>query len=184
MAVNLWINADTQVLVGNMRFLRYITILILLSSPATFAGEPTYENAFSPDQGATQLVVSTIEKAQQTIRVAAYTFTSRPIADALIEAKNRGVDVKVVLDKRQSHGRGNLFDYLSENSIETRKDGHYAIMHDKFIIIDKDVLELGSFNYTKAAEEKNAENVLVVRDVPAVIKNYAAEWDKLWQESE
>jgi len=58
------------------------------------------------------------------------------------------------------------------------------VMHDKFIIIDQAVLELGSFNYTKAAEEKNAENVLVIRDVPTVIKNYAAEWDKLWQESQ
>lgn len=164
--------------------IRFFLLFLLLASPQVYAETPVYEHAFSPDQGATKLVISTINEAHSMIRVAAYTFTSLPIADALIEAKRRGVDVRVVLDKRQSHGRGNLFNYLVDNSIEVRKDGHYAIMHNKFIIIDQEVLELGSFNYTKAAEKRNAENVLVIRDVPAMIKNYAAEWDKLWQESE
>ena len=57
-------------------------------------------------------------------------------------------------------------------------------MHNKFMVIDNQVLELGSFNYTKAAEEKNAENVLVIHDDPQIVQDYAAQWRKLWQEGE
>jgi phosphatidylserine/phosphatidylglycerophosphate/cardiolipin synthase-like enzyme len=181
---NLWINTVTQVPSKDMRFLHYITILILLASPGAFAGQPAYENAFSPKQGATELIISTINKAHKTIKMAAYTFTSIPIANALIQAKHHGVEVEIVLDRRQSNGRGNLFNYLIENGVLVKRNGNYAIMHNKFIIIDNKVLELGSFNYTKAAEKRNAENVLVIRRAPKIIKEYTEQWDKLWQEAE
>ena len=60
----------------------------------------------------------------------------------------------------------------------------YATMHNNFIIVDNAEVELGSFNYTKAAEEKNAENVIVLRNDQAVAKQYQGEWDRLWGESE
>ncbi|MDR3424661.1 MAG: phospholipase D-like domain-containing protein [Alphaproteobacteria bacterium] len=141
------------------------------------------EDSFSPHQGATALIVKVIGEAQKTIRVAAYTFTSSPIADALIKAHQRGVDVRVVLDERQENGRGNLAGILKANNIPIRANGRYAIMHDKFIVIDNKAVELGSFNYTKAAEERNAENALVVRDSPQVVADYTQQWEKLWEEA-
>lgn len=166
-----------------MRKLRNLLLLFLLMVSPANAGEPKYESAFSPNQGATDLIVSTIQDAKKSIHVAAYGFTSKPIADALIDAKERGIDVKVVVDKKQSNGRGNVVAYLSEKGIPVKKNGNYAIMHNKFIIIDHKVLELGSFNYTKAAEEKNAENVFVLRRAPKVIKSYVDQWNKLWKEA-
>jgi len=160
------------------RFWLFLMVLLPLSA----AGQEV-QDAFSPHQGATQLVVATIAEAKQTVRVAAYSFTSLPIGDALIAATGRGVDVKVVLDRKQN-GRRSLLDYLRESGVPTRINGHYAIMHNKFMIIDGRVLELGSFNYTKAAEEKNAENVLVIRDQPRVIADYSRQWEKLWEEGE
>jgi type I site-specific restriction-modification system R (restriction) subunit len=120
---------------------------------------------------------STIDKARQSVRVAAYSFTSHPIADALVEAHQRGVDVEVVLDKSQR--KRSLAGFLKESGIPVRINRHYAIMHNKFIIIDAKVLELGSFNFTKAAEERNAENVLVLRDQPQIITDYTDQWQKL-----
>ena len=56
-------------------------------------------------------------------------------------------------------------------------------MHNKFIIVDDKTVQLGSFNYTKAAENKNAENVMVLYDMPIVAKEYSSQWTKLWNES-
>ena len=163
-----------------IKILLFITILII-SSPA-FASGITLEDAFSPYQGATDLVVKTIGEAQKSIHVAAYSFTSKPIADALITAHDRGIDVEVVLDKSQH--KGHMMQYIKDHGIPTRINYRYSIMHDKFIVIDGKTLELGSFNYTAAAEKKNAENVLVLHDEKKIVKDYDKQWEKLWNEAE
>jgi len=139
--------------------------------------------AFSPDRGATELVVRTIESAKKTVRVAAYSFTSKPIALALLADSKRGVDVKVVVDKSQVTARYTAATFLANAGVPVRVDYRYAIMHDKFIVVDGETVEEGSFNFTAAAEKKNAENVLVLRDEPSVASRYGAEWQRLWNES-
>ena len=158
-----------------------VTFLLLLFVPAAALAQATTEEAFSPHQGATELVVKTIGEAQTSVRVAAYSFTSRPIAQALIDACSRNVDVQIVFDKSQ---RTNSFISRSfDNScVQTRVNDRYAIMHDKFIIVDDKTLETGSFNFTQAAENKNAENVLVIHDAPEVVEGFMKQWEKLWDE--
>lgn len=153
------------------RVLNITLLLGVLLSTQALAWDVVIEDAFSPHQGATQLIVRTIDDARKTIRVAAYSFTSFPIGKALVDAYRRGGDVRVVLDKRQNSSRS-FAPFLRENSIPTRINSHYAIMHNKFMIIDGNVLELGSFNYTKAAKDRNAKNALVICDSPQVISNY------------
>ena len=151
---------------------------------ATELGTASIEVAFSPDMGATDLVVKAVGEAHRTIRVAAYSFTSKPIAQALLEAHKRGVDVKVVVDKSQAKARYTSATFLANVGIPTRIDYRYAIMHSKFIVIDDVNVETGSFNFTSAAEHKNAENVLVLRNDAAVARKYTEEWMRLWDESE
>lgn len=167
--------------------------LILFSAPslALFGshnksdlGQATIETAFSPDMGATDLVVKVIGEAKKSIRVAAYSFTSKPIAQALMEAHKSGIDVQVVVDKSNARAKYTSATFLANVGIPTRIDYRYAIMHNKFMVIDGMNVETGSFNYTSAAEHKNAENVLVLRNDPAVAKQYMTEWDRLWDESE
>ena len=138
--------------------------------------------AFSPHQGATSLIVETINAAQTSVKMAAYSFTSPLIAAALVNACNHGRDVKVVLDKSQRKS-GVLSHYFASTCVELRINSRYAIMHNKFIIVDDKTVQLGSFNYTKAAENKNAENVMVLYDMPIVAKEYSSQWTKLWNES-
>lgn len=156
---------------------------LLLGAQACHANDSELTNAFSPHQGATELVVKTIGEAKNSICVAAYSFTSHPIADALIAAQQRGVELMVTLDKSQRKQKRSLYHLLEESGVPTRINDHYAIMHNKFMVIDNAVLELGSFNYTKSAETRNAENVLVVRDNKLVIDSYAAQCRKLWDEA-
>jgi phosphatidylserine/phosphatidylglycerophosphate/cardiolipin synthase-like enzyme len=156
-----------------------LLIILLLPFPAG-AKRVSLRDAFSPDQGATDLVVRTIGEARRTIRVAAYSFTSRPIAAALADAEARGVDVRAVLDKSQRKAHARVGPYLKAHGVAVRFNDRFAIMHDKFMIIDGKALELGSFNYTKAAEEKNAENVLVVHNSRRVVRDYEGQWEGLW----
>src|SRR4051794_10649525 len=81
---------------GRMK-VRLALVLALVASPA-FA-DPSIQVAFSPNAGATEAVVAVIQSAQKTVHLAAYSFTSKPIAQALLAAKARGVDVEAVLDK-------------------------------------------------------------------------------------
>lgn len=141
------------------------------------------EVAFSPDRGATALVVKTIAEAKQSIRVAAYSFTSKPIAEALLDAHKRGIDVEVVVDKSNATARYTAAMFLANQGVPVRVDYQYAIMHDKFVVVDGTTVEEGSFNFTAAAENRNAENVLVLHDANVEAK-YRKEWERLWRESE
>lgn len=161
---------------------RLTLTLILILLPLQCLACPA-EVAFSPDRGATDLVVKTIHEARQSIRVAAYSFTSKPVAEALVDAERRGIDVKVVVDKSQPTARYTAATFLANEHVPVRVDYQHAIMHDKFIVVDGETVEEGSFNYTSAAESKNAENVLVLHDV-TMAQRYGQEWDRLWAESE
>lgn len=165
----------------NLRY--FIVIVTLLIASQAFA-EVALQDAFSPRQGGTELVVKTITEAKKSIRVAAYSFTSAPIAEALLNAKKRGIDVKVVLDKSNSTARYSSLTFLRNQGVPVRVNYKYAIMHNKFIIVDDNTVQLGSFNYTTAAEERNAENVLVIKDSGKVAEDYVKQWQKLWDEAE
>jgi phosphatidylserine/phosphatidylglycerophosphate/cardiolipin synthase-like enzyme len=164
-----------------MKTARAILLCLLMSAQPAYA-VPTFQDAFSPDRGATDLVIKTIGEAKKSIRVAAYAFTSYPIAEALVAAHARNVDVEVVMDESNRSHAYSVLSYLTRAGVPTRTNDHYAIMHNKFIIIDGSTLELGSFNFTKAAEEKNAENILVIKDVPQIAADYTKQWQRIWDE--
>jgi phosphatidylserine/phosphatidylglycerophosphate/cardiolipin synthase-like enzyme len=155
-----------------------------ITTSAALKSNITIEAAFSPKQGATELIIKNIKTARQSILVAAYSFTSKPIAQELIAAHKRGVKVQIILDKSQLREKHSLLAWLHSNKIPVRINSRYAIMHNKFMIFDSKALQLGSFNYSKAAENKNAENVLVIKDSPETIAKYSVQWEKLWDESQ
>ena len=164
-------------------FLPCLVFLCLLIITPVCAGELAIEDAFSPQQGATALIVRSIDEARQSIHVAAYSFTSRRIGWALIHAAQRGVDVRIVLDKSQRRSRYSMARSFNREGVPLHINDHYAIMHNKFMIIDGRILELGSFNYTRSAESRNAENVMVIRGAPQTIADYDRQWRRLWDES-
>ncbi|HAN3366307.1 TPA: phospholipase D family protein [Klebsiella pneumoniae] len=143
------------------------------------------ETGYSPEGTALQLVLKTIDSAQQEIRLMGYSFTSPEVAGALVRAKQRGLDVKVVLDWKANTGKQNQASQAAMNllvnaGIPVRTVSQYKIMHDKVIIADDRNIEVGSFNYTRAAERVNSENVLVVWDVPVVAQRYLQHWQSRW----
>jgi len=73
---------------------------------------------------------------------------------------------------------------LANHGVPVRLNGNYAIHHHKFMVIDDENLETGSFNYSSAAANKNAENVLLLWHVKPMAQTYRKEWQRLWNEAE
>ncbi|MCD6232666.1 hypothetical protein J7K28_08670 [Candidatus Aerophobetes bacterium] len=110
-----------------------------------------------------------------------YSFTYEPIANAIIRAKNRGVEIRILMDKQQSAGKYSKYQYFLNNGINVILDIHAGIMHNKIAIIDGKVLFTGSYNWTKSAEGRNQENLLEFIDEEEIIKIYQERLDYLWE---
>ena len=143
----------------------------------------SYDIGFSPGGSALAVVEKTISAAKSEILVACYEFTSREIAVALEDDAQRGVKVRIVADWKASRDRNSEVAALENAGIAVRLDRRYAIEHDKFMVIDGVDVETGSFNYTSAAVQRNAENALVLWNVPQMATVYAEEWERMWEES-
>lgn len=138
---------------------------------------------FSPNGGCTEAVVRELNRAKETVQVQAYSFTSLPIAKALVSAHRRGVKVQVILDVTQRGERYSSADFVAHAQIPTFIDARHAIAHNKVMIIDGETVITGSFNFTRAAEEQNAENLLVIHD-PRLAAKYAQNWQQHLAHSE
>jgi phosphatidylserine/phosphatidylglycerophosphate/cardiolipin synthase-like enzyme len=127
---------------------------------------------FSPKGGCTEAIIQQIDRAQSNIDLQAYSFTSEPIAKALLSAHKRGVKIRVILDSDQRTDKYSEADFLQHGGISTWFDAKHAIAHNKIIIIDNATLITGSFNFTKQAEQANAENVLIIQSRPQLLEKY------------
>jgi phosphatidylserine/phosphatidylglycerophosphate/cardiolipin synthase-like enzyme len=156
-----------------------VTLFISTRSVAT-ADEPKIEVYFSPHGGCTAAISKEISNAKTSIAVQAFSFTSPPIGEALIEAKKRGVSVLIILDKSNLHSRGSQLANVSDKQIPVRIDGKHAIAHNKVIIIDQSTTITGSFNFSTNAENSNAENLLIIHDTETA-KKYQDNWNTHWE---
>ncbi len=135
---------------------------------------------FSPKGGCTQAVVDLIGSAQSEVLVQAYSFTSKPIAEALVTkaARRDGgppVTVEVVADRSDVGTPGLAMLTGATGMVPTWIDSKHAIAHNKVVLVDEKVVETGSFNYTQQAETSNAENCLIIHDA-VLAKAYADNW--------
>lgn len=131
-----------------------------------------HEAYFSPSGGVTAAILQNMGKAKREILLQGFTMHSRPIADALVAAKNRGVHVEILLDSITEKDSTSDLNYLIDSGLEPQIDDNHGVAHNKVLIIDNKTLITGSFNFTRQAEEENAENILVVEGVPHLIHGY------------
>ena len=147
-----------------------------LSARATHAA--TLTPCFTPGEDCTGLIVDQIEQAKSTLLVQAYGFTSPSIIQALARAKDRGVNVWVILDKSNEQPRYTGATYLTNHGIPVLIDDRVAIAHNKVLAIDGKHVITGSFNFTRAAQSRNAENVLVVTDAAELASSYTRNFNR------
>ena len=140
------------------------------------------EVGFSPEAGAEALVLKVIGSARQSVRLAGYSFSSPNVVRALVDARKRGVDVKVLVDDRGNRAKANVaaMNLIAAADIPIKVIATYAIHHDKYIVVDARHTETGSFNYSQAAARSNSENALVVWNNPKLAADFTAHWDSRW----
>lgn len=158
-----------------------------VTCPAPFPPQATRLACFTPGQDCEGLIITEIGSARQSILVQAYELTSAPIAAALEAAQRRGVHVAILLDKSELTRRGAKALDLLYSGIPVRVDYQPAIAHNKVMVIDEGLPDAtiltGSFNYTRSAEARNAENLLVIRADQDLAKAYGDNWRSRWQAS-
>jgi phosphatidylserine/phosphatidylglycerophosphate/cardiolipin synthase-like enzyme len=164
-----------------------LTCLIFAASSSlasTFKDNTAYQVCFTPYENCTGELIRQINQAQSSIYVQAFSFTSRPIAKALINAKQRGVKVLVIFDHSQlDHRHYSLARLLIKNDISVWNDDQPNIAHNKVMIIDRSIVETGSFNYTVSAQRYNTENMLIIHNAP-LAERYIANWNRRMQLSQ
>jgi|TARA_R110001583_G_scaffold31043_8_gene106604 phosphatidylserine/phosphatidylglycerophosphate/cardiolipin synthase-like enzyme len=138
---------------------------------------------FSPNRGSADILIGFIDRCNVSIDAAVYSITHDRISDALVRAKDRGVNVRVITDKTQSYNRWSDDKKLEEANIPVLKLGRAwrGSMHNKFIIGDRKSLGTGSFNWTKNADKNNSENFVIIR-LAYVVREFEKEFKNLWEE--
>ncbi|CEN32210.1 Phospholipase D [Candidatus Westeberhardia cardiocondylae] len=158
----------------------FILYIILVQS--TFGNEKTIVG-FSPGDTAKKIILDSIKNSKFSINIAAYSFTSKQITLALIDAQKRGVKIRIVADKKSNTGKYTAITYLVNHQIPVKLNDKYSIMHNKFMIFDDVSVQTGSFNYTNNAVSRNAENVICLINQPKIANKYILEFNRLWNES-
>ena len=155
-----------------------------VAGPRRYPAAGTVELAFTPGDAVDNLIVAAIDRAQTEVLVHAYTFTHRKIAQALINARRRGVAVAVLADREQARAvPQSVLAQLASGGVEVWLDGNFAAAHNKVIVIDAGLPRAttitGSYNFTLAAQRSNAENVVVLHDNEPVARAYRDNWRRL-----
>jgi phosphatidylserine/phosphatidylglycerophosphate/cardiolipin synthase-like enzyme len=135
---------------------------------------------FTPPVGGAGGIVKQIDGSKKSIKVMAYGFTSINLAEALVRAKKRGVDVALIQDEKSSQNNREAIQKLLDAGIDVRSDGKHAIQHNKVMVIDQDVVITGSYNFTNSAETRNAENIMIVKSEYAA-RRYSDNWNSHWE---
>ena len=151
--------------------------------PQRMPAKGSIEVAFSPRDDAEGALLRTIEAARDAIDVQSYSFTSRTLAAALVAAAKRGVRVEVLADAQMNRRpKGNVLSRLVAAGIPVALETDYAAAHNKVMIIDprggRPAVATGSYNFTWSAANRNAENLLILRDNPVLAEAYLANWEQ------
>ena len=168
-----------------------LVFLLVVLFAAPVAGEMVVQACFSPAGKCSALIVREIQQAKKELLVAVYAFTSDELAAAVVQAKNRGLSVQVVIDREFDAGSGiSKGKFLEAQKVSVRRiaamrpvppEKETGLMHQKFAIIDRSAVLTGSYNWTHAADRLNDENLLFFRDAGPLAEEYRRIFLQLWE---
>ena len=158
-----------------------MSVALAQSVPEPTAARGTVQVAFTPWDDAEGMIVDAINRARTEILIQAYGFTSRRITDALLMAHRRGVRVRLLADREQTFsGDNSRIPDLASAGVSVSLEVRYQSAHNKVMVIDPGSVDgaviTGSYNWTYSAQHRNAENVVIFRRSPELLKRYAENW--------
>lgn len=168
-----------------------ICCCLLLCFAVTSWAEMAVQTCFSPQGRCSTYILREIEKAQKELLIAVYAFTSDEIARAVVQAKNRGVSVQIVLDREfDAANEKSQARFLEGQKIPLKRisgikpaapEREPGLMHQKFSVIDRKTVFTGSYNWTRSADNSNDENLLLFRDAGPLAEEYRKVFFQLWE---
>ena len=135
---------------------------------------------FSPQDKASHRIVELINNAKNYIYVPTFLITHEDITQALISAKKRNVDVRIIIDANSVNTRNTRHQLLRKNGILLKAENYAGKFHSKTMIIDNEYLIIGSMNFSNSGENKNDENLIVIKNYDFA-KNYKDFFLYLWK---
>jgi len=135
---------------------------------------------FAPDDRPGRILAERVAGARERVDFLAYTFTRDDLRDALIEAAQRGVQVRGVFDADQSDAAGNDYAALRRAGLDVRLDGNPGLMHEKVLVMDGQTVVAGSYNFTRSADETNDENLLILHS-SKLAKQFEEEFQRIYE---
>lgn len=158
--------------------------LVPVAAPGSAAVEGPY---FSDGDRVADRIIAALNHSQKSIDIAIYDLTQPDIASALVDAHQRGVEIKIVADERQSKEPHSEISFLRSLGLNIRLSrgykGNRSIMHNKFAVFDGKLAETGSFNWTTSADGYNYENAIFIAD-PDVVERYRSEFERIWSQAQ
>lgn len=159
-----------------------VCLLLLSAVLAIPTAAPPADVHFSPDGGIRRHLLRAIQESKQRIDVAVYHMTAAELAEALVAARHRGVQVRVVTDQEKARANGPAMRVLRAGGVAVRSLGvaDKSLMHHKFAVFDDRLVATGSYNWTNTAERANYESVVLLDEAEAV-GAFLREFQRLWR---
>ncbi len=165
--------------------------ILLTLDPAFSQADMVVQACFSPQGKCSSYIVRELEQAKKEILVAIYAFTSDELANAIVQARKRGVSIQVVVDREfdaaNARSKGK---FLESQKISLRRvaglkagtmEKEAGLMHQKFAVIDRRLVLTGSYNWTHSADTLNDENLLLFHDAGPLAEEYRKVFFRLWE---
>ena len=152
-------------------------------NPIVTIGETNIHVFFSPDDGVLSALIPLLNSAEQSIHFLAFSFTSNELGDIVRAKADAGLTIAGVMDKEQiSSNQGTEFDPFQQAELDVLIDGIHGQMHHKLFIIDEKIVAFGSYNFSKSAEERNDETLLIIYDTD-IAKQFILEFGRVWEQA-
>jgi phosphatidylserine/phosphatidylglycerophosphate/cardiolipin synthase-like enzyme len=154
-----------------------------VANPALTLSGTLVENYFSPNGGVASHILDVLRSARSSVHFMAFAFTRNDFSDVLIDKVGRGVTVQGVFERRQvDAGADAAWNAFRRAGLDVRLDGNPYTLHSKVIIVDQQIVVVGSYNFSRNAEESNNENVLIIHDA-GIAAAYFIEWQRVWAQA-
>lgn len=145
------------------------------------SSKTSHSSCFSSDEACDDKLIQFIRSANKSLEIAIFHLTHPEIVHEILLASQR-VAVRIIVDRKQAKEAHSLVNSLVRAGVNLRWGRQRGIMHHKFVIVDGEVLETGSFNFTLGAAFKNQENQVYLSD-PEIVERFKNQFEKMWNES-
>jgi phosphatidylserine/phosphatidylglycerophosphate/cardiolipin synthase-like enzyme len=151
----------------------------LAPPPPVQIGSASVRVFFSPMGGGRAAVLEEVRQAKKSIHFLTFSLTDVEIGATMVEKAQNGVDVRGIFDRWLAGGEYSLFKGFRSRQLPVLRDGNEALMHHKVIIVDRNTLITGSYNYSQNAEKNNNEAFVIIKKAPGLVSAYEGEFDRL-----